>query len=511
MRARAVLARYGWWIAIAAAYLYLFPWFPRIQSANELPRVYLTRAMVDDHTFAIDSGVKRWLGTGDMAPHGGHQYSNKSPGSSMLAVPAYAVTRAIVGDPSLATSVWVCRVFAGILPALGFLWLLWGYLARFAPDVAVRRLVIVAYALGSMAMTYAILFYSHQLSAVCIGSAWILAHDVVDRRRGLRAMAVAGALAGCAPLVDYQAAFAGIPVAAWVVVRLWSWPRAEALRTIAAAAAGAAPPIALLLAYHTACFGGPLTTGYGLSTTYADIHAQGFLGLTYPHAGALAGTTFTVDNGLFALAPWLLIAFPGFVTLWRAGARGIAAIGASVCVMFILFVASLAMWRSGWEVGPRYITVMLPFLLPAIAAQLSAWHARNARALWIACGAIAIGVAICALSAATFPYWPAQPSSSYPFPNPLYSVTFRLLGDGLCAPNVASWLGITGLVGLLPFVAIVGGLAGVAIVRVAGARGLVVAVAIAAAVIGAYGLVPRGGGPADRAYTSIVRPAVEGP
>ena len=510
MRARAVLARYGWLIAIAAAYLYVFPYFPSIHSANELPRVYLARAIVDDHTFAIDTGVKRWGSTGDVSGYAHHKYSNKSPGSSLLAVPALAVTRVLVGDPSLTTSVWVCRVFAGILPALAFLWLLWGYLARFAPDPDVRRLVVIAYALGSIAMTYTILFYSHQLSAVCIGSAWILAHDVVDRKRGLVAMGVAGALAGCAPLVDYQAAFAGIPVAVWVVVRMWRWPRAEMLRAIGAAAAGAAGPIALLLAYHTACFGSPWRTGYAVSETYAGYHQQGFLGMTYPHAAAIVNTTVSVDNGLFALAPWLLLAIPGFRTLWRGGERGVAAVGASVGVMFLLFGWSLTFWRAGWEVGPRYITVMVPFLLPAIAAQLQAWRARP-NALGVAAGAIVVGVAIYALTSATFPYWPAQPTSSAPFPNPLYEVTLRLVGDGLCAPNLAAALGVTGLAGLLPYVALVGGLVGFAIARVAGMRGLAMAVAIAAAVIGAYGLVPRGGVAAEQAYTTVVRPAVADP
>ena len=47
--------------------------------------------------------------------------------------------------------------------------------------------------------------------------------------------------------------------------------------------------------------------------------------------------------------------------------------------------------------------------------------------------------------------------------------------------------------------------------RVAGMRGLAMAVAIAAAVIGAYGLVPRGGVAAEQAYTTVVRPAVADP
>ena len=69
---------------IAVAYLYCFPYFPGMRSANELPRIYLTMAMVDEGSFAIDSGAKRWGQTVDMSPSKGHLYSNKAPGSSML-------------------------------------------------------------------------------------------------------------------------------------------------------------------------------------------------------------------------------------------------------------------------------------------------------------------------------------------------------------------------------------------------------------------------------------------
>src|SRR5262249_34011891 len=150
----------------------------------------------------------------------------------------------------------------------------------FTPSEEVRRLVLVAYALGSMAMTYSLLYYSHQLAAICIASAWIFALDVLDRRRGLPLMAAVGALAGAAPLVDYQAAFAGVPLLVYLIARLSSWPRREAARALAIAAAAAAIPIAILLWYHAVCFGSPWRTGYDASETFAHFHRQGFLGIT---------------------------------------------------------------------------------------------------------------------------------------------------------------------------------------------------------------------------------------
>lgn len=501
MPVRQFLARHGWLIAIAAAYLYVFPYFPGIRSANELPRVYLTQAIADDGTFAIDRGVARWGATADVSPSRGHQYSNKAPGSSMLAVPAYAAVKLVAGAPSLSVTMWICRVAAGIVPMLLFLALLWGFLERFAPDPAIRRLVLVAYALGSMAMTYSILFYSHQLGAVCIGSAWILAVDVAERRRRLRVMFAAGLLAGAAPLVDYQAAFAAVPVAVYVIARMWRWPAREIMPAIGLAIAGAVIPIAALLAYHAICFGSPLATGYDASTTFAHFHQQGFLGITTLRWEAFYGSMLRPDNGLVTLAPWLALAIPGAVVLARRGERGTVAVGVAVAVIYVLFVSSINFWRGGWGVGPRYITAMLPFLLPSIAALLQALKDRPL-ALGAAASTIVVGVAIYALSAVTFPYWPDSVR------NPLFEITFRLLGDDVVAGNLGSALGIGGIAGVVPYLALVAGVLGHALWRAASWRGLAIAAVLGAGVLIAYAQVkPSPPAHRERVY-KVVRAAV---
>jgi hypothetical protein len=494
------LARHGWLIAIIAAYLYVFPYFPRIHSANELPRVYLVRAIVDDHTFAIDRGVATWGATADVSPYNGHQYSNKAPGSSLLVAPVYAAVR-MFGDPGLAGTMWLCRIVAGVIPMALFLWQLSGFLARFAEPPEVRRLVLVAYALGSMAMTYSLLYYSHQLAAICIASAWILAEGVLEGCRGSWAVLGVGLLAGAAPLVDYQAAFAGVPLAIYVATGMRAWPRDRITRALGLATAAAAVPILLLLWYHAACFGSPWRTGYDASETFAHFHRQGFLGITSLRANAFWGSLFAADNGLLALSPWWLLAVPGGIVAWRRGHRALVATSAAIAVMFVLFVSSINFWRGGWGVGPRYITAMLPFLLPLVAVALDAWRARPL-VIGAAAGLIVAAVAIYALSAATLPYWPDM------LPDPLYEVTFRLLRDGAVAPNLATACGISGLAGIVPFLALVAGVTGFAIARVATWRGLVVAVVVAVAIIAAFALVPHGGPAAERAYVQTLYPAV---
>jgi hypothetical protein len=497
---RQVLARHGWLVAIAAIYLYVFPYYPKLHSANELPRAYLVSAIVDDHTFAIDRGVQtQW--SPDLAQYGGHYYANKAPGASLVVVPFYAVAKWIAGAPSLAQTMWIARIVTGVIPTLILLWLLWGFLERFAPDPAIRRLVLIAYALGSMAMTYSLLYYSHQLSAVCIAIAWILAIDVAERRRGLGAMALAGLLAGMAPLVDYQAAFAAVPLLVDIVRRLRDRPRGELARLLAVAVAAAAVPIAMLLYYHAACFGSAFSTGYNYSTTYAGDHVHGLLGMTYPTWTAFSGTMITPDNGFITLAPWWLLAIPGGVLLWRRGERAVVLTIATIAFVFVYFVSSITGWRAGWEIGPRYIVALQPFLLPLVCVALSEWRQRPL-AFGAACGAILVGVIIYALTTATLPYWPDL------YKNPLYEVTFRLLRDGLAAPSWGRVFGMSSLAAIVPFVLGVAALVGWSVATVTTRRGLAIAVAIALCAIGAFAVAPRSGARGEAAYTNTLYPAV---
>lgn len=502
-RRTGLLSRHGWLVVIALAYLYGFPYFPKIQSANELPRVYLVKAIADEHRFAIDTGVARWGSTADVSPSAGHVYSNKAPGSSMLAAPPYLVVRLIGGEPSLALTMWICRVFAGVIPMLLFLALVYRFLERYTPDPAIRQLVCLAYGLGSMAMTYSIVFYSHQLAAACVGSAWMLGLDVADGKRRPIAMLGIGALAGASALVDYQAVFAAVPVAVHLVVRMSLAGRRRELGFAALyGLAGALVPIAILLAYHAACFGSPFRTGYDASVTFAEHHQHGFLGLTKLRWEAFWGSLFKIDNGLFVLSPWLLLAFPGLYALARRRHVGTAIVGGVMIVLYVAFISAINFWRGGWGVGPRYITALLPFLLPAVAIVLDRLRTRG----WlfaIAVAPILVAIAIYVLSSLTFPYWPDS------IAHPLYDVTLRLLGDGLVAPNLGTAIGLPAIVSIVPVVAAVIAIVVVTLRRITSWPVIGAAAALAAIVLLAYGLVPHGGPATARPYRFVTASIVE--
>ncbi|HVV87800.1 MAG TPA: hypothetical protein VHE35_32395 [Kofleriaceae bacterium] len=514
-RAAAWLRRRWWAIALATIYLYVFPYYPSIHSANELPRVYLVMSMADRGTFQIDDGVRRWGETVDVSPHAGHQYSNKAPGSSMAAVPGYlmlkAATRVVAGRaPTLAEIFWICRVTTGVLPTLLFLGLLSRYLARVGVAPGPRRATLALYALGSMAMTYSILFISHQLSAVCAGTAWLVAAEVIDDdARSSRWMLAAGFAAGAAPLCDYQGLFAMVPVAVWATVGLVRARRGPA--PFGWAALGAVVPIAALLLYHDAAFGGPFKTGYGASQHFAMYHQRGLLGMDALRWSAFTGSTISADNGLVVFCPALLLAVPGWVALARRRRLDLALLSAAVAIIYLLFISSIVFWRGGWQMGPRYITAMLPFLVPAIAAALAwAWTRPPWRAA--ALGLAGVGVVVYAGSMIEFPHFPEK------FHSPLWEVTLRLWGAGLAGPNLGRALGLPMVASLVVYAALV---AAVWLrVALAGEDGRAAwrsprawawagaAAAVTVAIVLAYRGFHGGGRPANDAYRDSVAPAV---
>ena len=163
-------------------------------------------------------------------------------------------------------------------------------------------------------------------------------------------------------------------------------------------------------------------------------------------------------------------------------------------------ISSINFWRGGWGIGPRYITAMLPFMLPLIASQLQAWKEKPI-VLGVAASTIVVGVGVYSLSACTFPYWPDS------LKNPLVEVTFRMLGNDLVAPSLGSAIGIDGIVGVLPFLACVFGALGVALYRAATVRGLLIAFALGSALLVAFTQLPRTGPHAERVF-DYVRTAV---
>jgi hypothetical protein len=374
----------SWWRTPEAALFALvfgaYAYFYQAGGWNQNSRFDLTRALIEDHSLAIDRLARN---TGDNAARLDHVFSDKAPGVSLAGAIPYAIVNAIAGSPRpgpryLAWSSWLSTVFAVSCPsALGVVALAY-LLAALGLRAGPRLGLAAAWGLATLAFPYATLYYGHQLIASLLIASFAL---LVRIRRGVdlpsRARLIAvGALGGWAIVVEYPAAMAAIVIGAYAVVTV----RPRHLVWILVGGLG---PALVLAWYHTAAFGGPLHLPYDFSTQ--GNRRQGFfMGIGAPAPGALLSILITPFRGLFYSAPWLLLAAPGGVLLWRRGGRAETIVCAAIAVLFVWMNASLVDWDGGWAMGPRYIIPCIPFLVVLVAGCLMPPVVRASRAARVA-------------------------------------------------------------------------------------------------------------------------------
>jgi hypothetical protein len=432
-------------LLFAAVYLYAFPFFDQLRSANEMPRILMTQEMVDHGVFYLDRRLSEFGSTGDLSRGpDGHLYPNKAPGSSFLAVPAYLACKAL-GLTSLRAVTWAFRVSAVTIPALLFLPVFYRLTRRFTPEEPARRTALAAYALGSSALPYGILFFSHQVAAACAGTAFLAASALTRReaRHPEDAAVATGFFAGMAVMMDYQAALASLVIGLFVLFRAHRRVRAVILM-----AAGALPPAAVLAMYHYISFGSPLKTGYSYS--FDLVTRQGIMGMVGFSRESTMSTLFLPSNGIFVLMPWIVLALVGAASIARNPElrRRVGAEALVASIIFALYVAYLSalvpyMARGGWCVGPRYLTVCMPFVGCLAAAGFAAADRRWLTSV-LAQGLVVAGAIVYLVAITTYPHWPEG------LANPLYELAFRLLKHGYAVHSLGTALGLRGVWAALP-------------------------------------------------------------
>ncbi len=402
---------------VAFAYLYARPSQPFIHNPNEILRVYMTAAIVDDRSYAVDAPADRWGPSvdGDASSHGGRTWSPKAPGTSLLGVPGYALQRFVARGPvSLEAATRVMRLTGSTLPMLAFLYAFHRWLRARVDDAVLADAALVAVALGSLLYGYALLFVSSATSAAAAFGAFMLLSDA--RRDGAvtapRAFA-AGLLAAAVTWFEYPGfvASAALSLYALVVLR----PRAR----LVPFALGAAIPTLSTMHFQAVAFGSAFTPGHRFSIhpEYRAALNRGLFGLDGFSPEAAARLLLDPGFGLLPMTPFLLFAPLGFASLLRRrDARPDAAVALVVCVATWLAVACANNWRGGWTVGPRYLALLVPFLAWASVEGLRVVAARApslARAL--ALGTAAASVAVSGTLSAWYPHVP--PDIARPLPD----------------------------------------------------------------------------------------------
>ncbi len=407
---------------------------------NVLSRVYLALAMAGDGMFRID----RWVEATDIqdkAQYGGHTYSDKAPGASLLLVPLAALLRVVLGESDVYLLAFWLRLLGLSLPVVGFWLAARGYFAHLTDDRHAADALVAAGALGTVFFIYATELFAHATAGMLLFASYLLVRAVVVRpetsRKDLRCLA-AGAIAGLAFTVDY------VVVLAVPVLFLWlARASARSWRHVCLFAAACALPLVGWMAYNVTCFDHPLRVGFHFhaDSDYGQQYRSGFLGVQLPSGADLWLLLLSPARGLCFLSPMLLLAVVGWRRQWRSRtARADAAISAAIVGAIVLFAATTIDPGGGWAVSSRYLTATVPFLLIGVAGWL---RKAEAWAVAVYAGLALVGLTLVPLAAATFPVFP------HGVENPIFELAWPLLRAGYVMPSVGSES--LGLVALVPF------------------------------------------------------------
>lgn len=400
--------------------VYLLPMFPHGGSANELTR-WATAASIVEHGSFETSWTEPLIGKNvDTAIVGGHTYSNKAPGTAILAAPFYAISRIFVGPPdasNIRVSWFVMRLAVSSLPL--FLLGLWLY-RKGADEFSLATLLF-----ATPLFVYSLLFFSHVLVGVLIYAAFRLIYDgdVIAPRNCV----IAGLLCGLAVISEFPAV---IPVTVIGLGILFATADSRQ-QSVASFLAGAAPFAIFLLIYNASLFGSAFSMSYAHESfpEWAEVANQGVFGIGLPTLSNVILLLVSPSRGLFFTAPVLVLSvFSFFTSPDRASLRHRVKLIACLATLLAMFGHGAA--HGGWAFGPRYLVMIVPLMLDSFFV-----HEGEGFDLWREL-LFAVSLIFCVVPILTFPFSPPEFNSPH---NDFW--TRFLVQENWVVPNLANLFG----------------------------------------------------------------------
>lgn len=361
-----------------------------ITSSNDGSHYALVRAMSVEGRFVIDTYVD-YTGHNDYSSRNGHYYTDRPPGTALMAVPLYLsgnilpkpielLSRSIANgeNPRLVYALMLLPlVGAGVAVVLYYLLRFYG-LSNFA-----SLTTSLAFAFGTVYWKYGSEMFSHAPSGLLILGGFALAARVVRQKRLDWPMALLlGFVLGFSIVVEYSNAIFFIMILGYIALGL----NASLLKPgrwwipVIALCVGIGLPIAFLMWYNTVNFGGPFTTSYAFlanpayynrrqfSTTFAGPLAAGLPGMLWYGFDAAR-----VDNqGIFLLMPITFVALPGLWPYFKRY-RNESILALALFVIHLVLFAKHIAFSDGTRDG-RYLVPFLPLLFIPLGFALELLH-----------------------------------------------------------------------------------------------------------------------------------------
>ncbi|MFW6057233.1 MAG: hypothetical protein ACOC9W_00115 [Persicimonas sp.] len=433
------------WLTLAVGFCLAYSWVsPQGQSPNERTRLYLSLSLLEGNV-AVTEQVERYGKPFDISKRDGEYYTDKAPGSSVIAAPVVAIYQAFGDSDSIEKLNHVVRRWV-MVPIALLSFLLVRALGRGSGlRASTANQMAIFFAVGTNFFYYGAAFYGHALvTFLSLLAGWAVMKGMASSERAKRLgwYVLAGFAGGCAFAVEYQA----VVVCVALAVGFLSVRAHRRVLPVLAPLVGAAVPLGLTFLYNAAAFGGPLQTGYAHlpHSSSAQIHSEGLYGINMPTLEALHGLILTPSRGLFFCAPLVLLGFLGLAWLWRR-CRWLAVYAGVTMVGYLIVIASAEIWYGGWGFGPRLLVPI--FGVAAVAAgfvveAVEDWSPSVRAALT---GWLIAAVVYNVLVVTTYPAPPPGIGA------PLRLVTLPMLEMGAVSPNLGiTALGLSSLWSLLP-------------------------------------------------------------
>lgn len=403
-------------------------WFFSVGSWNQNSRYDAIFAFWENegglrHTFAIDRYIvfpEFGVNTGDWSRYGGHYYSNKSPGTSILGAlaygPMYLLERCFVkGDfaPGLdLLNAWILNLLLSGLPlAFG--------------AVFFRRILLRAGCSSERAGLFSFLMvfgtgmwpYTTQLWALPATGAFLILSLYFYSEKAKLSVYASGFFFGLAVLFDYSAAMMIPAVGTALLVAAWPDGYRKMFRFIL----GGLPLALLYFWYNKLCFGGFLQFAFmHQNPEFVDAGRTGGVA-ALPNLQILLELLIGQYRGIFPAMPFLVFAVPGFLFLWKSGGekRRLALLVSACSVSLLLMNASFNGWHGGYAILPRYLIPSFPALV--LLAAFSPLERRGTRAVFALCAVLSV----CNMLAVTV----NSPITRGEDRAPLYRTAYKTLTD----------------------------------------------------------------------------------
>ncbi len=343
-----------------------------LTSSNDGSHYALLRSMVDEGRFRIETYAHFAEGN-DLAIRNDVIYSDRPPGTALMAVPFYWLggilpgpfhdlpSRHDEGNPRLAYLLMFPALAGGAVIVIVYL-----ILRSLGLSELVALTGSTALAFGTILWKYGGVLYSHAPSALLVIGSIALALKVIrdGRLRPLLALLLGFSL-GMSVLVEYSnVLFVGIVLLYLAAMLRWRLvQRRGSWGALSLLGVGAAIPAAFFLYYNTVNFGGPFTTSYRYAINYpwAASFATTF---DFPlWQGLKAMLWYGIDardqpnQGLFLLMPITIVGLAGVWTYTRSRWKeAILVVG-----VFLLYLMLFSKHHtfSGFTFDGRYLT---PFI-----------------------------------------------------------------------------------------------------------------------------------------------------